>query len=59
MLVTLTGIVRMPDGSPAKGAIMESKVGSDPGQVDPLVVASTDGGGRFQLRGMFANGAGL
>ena len=59
MLVTLTGIVRMPDGSPAQGAIVESKVGSDVGSVDPLLVARTDGGGRFQLRGMFGNGAQL
>ncbi|HKI19937.1 MAG TPA: hypothetical protein VKA15_18760, partial [Isosphaeraceae bacterium] len=57
MLVTLTGIVHMPDGSPAQGAIVESKVGSDVGSVDPLLVARTDGGGRFQLRGMFGNGA--
>ena len=59
MLVTLTGIVHMPDGSPAQGAIVESKLGSDVGSVEPLVVAHTDGGGRFQLRGMFGNGAQL
>ena len=59
MLVTLTGIVHMPDGSPAQGAIVESKVGSDVGSVEPLLVARTDGGGRFQLRGMFGNGAQL
>ncbi len=57
MLVTLTGIVHMPDGSPAQGAIVESKFGSDVGSVEPLLVARTDGGGRFQLRGMFGNGA--
>ena len=59
MLVTLTGIVHMPDGSPAQGAIVESKVGSDVGSVGPLLVARTDEGGRFQLRGMFGNGAQL
>jgi Thioredoxin-like len=59
MLVTLTGIVHLPDGSPAQGAIVESKVGSDVGSVEPLLVARTDGGGRFQLRGMFGNGAQL
>jgi hypothetical protein len=59
MLVTLTDIVYMPDGSPAQRALVESKVGSDVGSVEPLVVARTDNGGRFQLRGMFGNGAQL
>jgi Thioredoxin-like len=59
MLVTLTGIVHMPDGSQAQGAIVESKLGSDVGSVDPLLVARTDAGGRFQLRGIFGNGAQL
>jgi hypothetical protein len=59
VLVTLTGIVHMPDGSPVQRAIVESKLGSDAGSVEPLLVARTDGGGRFQLRGIFGNGARL
>src|SRR5262245_57984341 len=59
MLVTLTGIVRMPDGSPAQGAIVESNVGADVGEVEPLLVARADADGRIQLRGVFGNGAKL
>jgi len=59
MLVTLIGIVHMPDGSPAQGATVESKGGFDVGSVETLLVARTDSGGRFQLRGMFGNGARL
>jgi hypothetical protein len=59
MMVTLTGIVRMPDGSPAQGAIVESNFGADVGEVEPLLIARTDAGGRFQLRGVFGNGAQL
>jgi hypothetical protein len=44
-LSALTGVVRMPDGSPALGATVRSFTGSD----EPAVSARTDSAGRFQL----------
>jgi hypothetical protein len=55
MRVMLTGTVRMPDGAPAPGAIVQW-TGVPEG---PPIVAHADGTGRFELRGMFGNGAQL
>ena len=60
MRLSLTGTVRMPDGSPASGVTVE--LTDDPAvesrQGSPGVVR-TDVNGRFQLRGIFGNGAHL
>src|SRR5262249_19439899 len=52
-VLTLTGTVRMPDGSPAPGAIVEAT--GDPDEAP--IVARADRAGRFQLRGVFGTGA--
>src|SRR5579883_2541016 len=53
MRLMLNGTVRMPGGSPAAGAIVEAK-----GELDgPPIVAHADGLGRFEIRGVFGNGA--
>lgn len=54
MRLTLAGTVRMPDGSPAPGATVEW---TDPQR--PVVGCRADHAGRFELRGMFGNGAQL
>ena len=55
MLLAVTGTVLMADGSPAPGATVESTAeeGESPR------VTRTNSTGRFQLRGMFGNGARL
>src|SRR5262245_34478082 len=55
MLLTLTGTVHMPDGSPAPGATVQWT--GDP--AGPVIVSRADPTGRFELRGMFGNGAQL
>jgi hypothetical protein len=55
MRLTLTGTVRLPDGSPASGVIVESNDDTE----EPPIVARTDGNGRFRIRGVFGNGAPL
>src|SRR5262249_59144068 len=55
MRLTLTGAVRMPDGSPAPGATVQWTGDPD----GPVIVCRTDRTGRFELRGMFGNGAQL
>ncbi len=58
MRLTLTGTVRMPDGSPASGATVESTDDPDvESRQGSAGVARTDVNGRFQLRGIFGNGA--
>jgi hypothetical protein len=60
MRLTLTGTVRMADGSPASGATVESTDDPDvESRQGSPGVARTDATGRFQLRGMFGNGAHL
>ena len=60
MRLTLTGTVRMPDGSPASGATVESTDDPDiESRQGSTGVARTDASGRFQLRGIFGNGAHL
>ncbi|MDR3623167.1 MAG: sigma-70 family RNA polymerase sigma factor [Paludisphaera borealis] len=54
-LLTVSGVVRMPDGTPAAGATVQPFSGS----IETPLVARTDEAGRFQLRGMFANGCNL
>ena len=54
-LLTVTGIVRMRDGSPVAGATVRSITGLD----DTGPVAHTDDGGRFQLQGVFQGGGRL
>ena len=54
-LLTVTGIVRMRDGSPVAGATVRSITGLD----DTGPVARTDDGGRFQLQGVFEGGGRL
>ena len=54
-LLTVTGIVRMRDGSPAAGATVQSISGSD----EPSTVTRTDDAGRFQLQAVFGNGGRL
>ena len=54
-LLTVTGIVRMRDGSPAAGASVRSITGSN----EPSTVARTDDAGRFQLQAVFGNGCRL
>ncbi len=54
-LLTVTGTVLMPDGSPAVGATVESTAGSE----EPPIIARTDDAGRFRLHGVFGNGARL
>jgi hypothetical protein len=53
--LSLTGTVRMPDGSPAPGATVQW-TGDPEGSA---IVSRTDRAGRFELRGMFGNGAQL
>ncbi len=55
MRLTLTGTIRMPDGSPAPGATVESIT---EGEERPIV-ARTDAAGRFQVRDVFGNGVRL
>ncbi len=52
-LLTITGTVLMPDGSPAQGAIVESS----PEAREAPRAACADDTGRFQLGGVFGNGA--
>ncbi len=60
MRLTLTGTVRMPDGSPASGATVESTDDPDVESRQGSAGADrTDATGRFQLRGIFGNGAHL
>jgi RNA polymerase sigma factor (sigma-70 family) len=54
-LLSVTGIVRMRDGSPVAGATVRSNNGSD----EPSSVTRTDASGRFQLQGLFGYGARL
>jgi RNA polymerase sigma factor (sigma-70 family) len=54
-LLTVTGIVRMRDGSPVVGATVRSITGSH----ESSTVARTDDAGRFQLRAVFGNGCRL
>jgi hypothetical protein len=54
-LVTVTGTVLMPDGSPASGATVASTDESE----DSPTVARTNDAGRFQLQGILGNGAQL
>jgi hypothetical protein len=54
-LVTLRGTVRMPDGPPAVGAFVSAT--GELGETTPA--ARTDETGRFELRGVFGNGARL
>jgi RNA polymerase sigma factor (sigma-70 family) len=54
-LLTVSGIVRMRDGSPVAGATARSFTGSDQAET----VARTDAAGRFQIRGLFGNGCRL
>src|SRR4051812_12616993 len=54
-LLTVTGRVVMPDGSPAAGAAVRSI--AEPGEVAAEV--RTDDAGRFRLRGLFGNGGRL
>ncbi len=51
-LLTVTGIVRMRDGSPVAGATVRSFTRSD----EPSTVARTDEAGRFQLQAVFGYG---
>jgi hypothetical protein len=53
--LTLSGTVRMPDGSPAREAIVESRDDRDA----PPFIARADRFGRFQVRGVFGNTARL
>jgi hypothetical protein len=48
---TLSGTVRMPDGSPARKAVVESPDTQD----GPPIVTHTDDAGRFHVRGVFGN----
>ena len=48
-LLTVTGVVRMRDGSPVAGATVRSITGSD----ETATVARTDDAGRFQLQAVF------
>ncbi|APW61834.1 sigma-70 family RNA polymerase sigma factor [Paludisphaera borealis] len=54
-LLTVTGVVRMADGSPAAGATVQSFSF----QLDAPPIARTDEAGRFQLPGVFGNGCDL
>ncbi len=54
-LLTVTGTVLMPDGSPAAGATVVSTTGTD----EPPTITRTDDAGRFQLHGVFGNGGRL
>ncbi len=54
-LLSTTGIVRMPDGSPAVGASVRAFTGLE----EPVRTTLTDDTGRFQLRGVFGNGGRL
>lgn len=54
-LLTITGTVLLPDGSPASGATVASI--TEPG--DPPNSTRTDATGRFQLRDMLGNGGHL
>jgi RNA polymerase sigma factor (sigma-70 family) len=51
-LLTVTGVVRMRDGSPVAGATVRSFPRSD----EPSIVARTDEAGRFQLQAVFGFG---
>ena len=52
--LAVSGVVRMPDGSPASGAIIESAM-----QDQPTLVVRADTAGRFRLEGVFGNGSRL
>lgn len=52
-LLTVTGTVVMPDGSPAVGASVLTTSRSG----EPTATARTDRAGRFQLQSLFGNGA--
>ncbi len=54
-LLSVTGVVRLRDGSPAAGATVRSNTGSD----EPSTITRTDDAGRFQLQAMFGNGGRL
>jgi hypothetical protein len=54
-LLTVTGVVRLRDGSPVAGATVRSNSGSD----EPSTVVRTDASGRFQLQAVFGNGGRL
>ncbi len=54
-LLSVTGTVLMPDGSPAAGASVRSKGQSDM----PPIIVLTDDAGRFELQDMFGGGAQL
>ena len=54
-LLTVTGIVRMRDGSPVAGATVKSITGSK----EASTVTRTDAAGRFQLQAVFGNGGRL
>ncbi len=51
-LLTVKGVVRMPDGAPAAGATVRSFG-------EPPLVALADEAGRFELRGVFGGGCAL
>jgi hypothetical protein len=53
--VSLAGRVLMSAGSPAQGATVAAAASSE----EPVAVARSDASGRFQLRGIFGNGAQL
>jgi hypothetical protein len=53
--LALKGTVVLPDGSPASGATVEAM----PGLEERTLVAHTDREGRFELHGLFGNGARL
>ena len=54
-LLTVKGIVRMPDGSPVAGATVKSNTESD----EASTVIRADDAGRFQLQAVFGNGCRL
>jgi RNA polymerase sigma factor (sigma-70 family) len=54
-LLAVTGIITMPDGSPAAGATLESTTETD----HRSNITHADALGRFVLRGMFGNGSRL
>ena len=54
-LLSLTGVVRMPDGSPAVRATVRAFTGLD----KTSAVARTDDAGRFELQDVFGNGCRL
>ena len=54
-LLTVTGVVRLRDGSPVAGATVRSTTGSD----EPSAAVHTDASGRFRLQAVFGNGGRL